>query len=163
MTYVGNDAANRLEGGAGNDSFLTGRGGDTIIGGAGLDTVSYADSNGTVQVNLTLGRGFNNYADSDTYDSIENVVGSNFNDILIGDAGVNRLDGGGGDDMLIGALGADVLIGGAGRTPRATRIRSGRCSSICRSARDSTTRPRATPIQYRECPRLALRRLSDRR
>jgi serralysin len=40
--------------------------------------------------------------------------GSNFADVLIGDAGANQLVGSGGDDNLTGGLGADTLIGGAG-------------------------------------------------
>ncbi len=52
--------------------------------------------------------------ETDTLSSVENLIGSNFNDSLTGDAGANRLDGGLGDDLLIGGLGADQLIGGGG-------------------------------------------------
>jgi Ca2+-binding RTX toxin-like protein len=59
---------------------------------------------------------------------VENVIGSPFNDVLVGDdpgpyldkaaffepRGMNVLDGGGGDDFLDGRRGADVLIGGPG-------------------------------------------------
>ncbi|MGX7895754.1 hypothetical protein [Tsuneonella sp. HG222] len=110
-TLQGDDNANRLDGAAGNDILITGKGGDTVIGGSGTDTVSYIDSNGTVVVNLTLGKGYNNYADSDTYSGIENVFGSSYADILIGDEGSNRLTGSFGNDTLIGGLGADVLDG----------------------------------------------------
>ena len=113
-TITGDDGANRLAGGPGDDVIVTGKGGDVIDGGAGTDTVSYIDSNGTVLVNLTLQLGFDNYADSDTYISVENVVGSNFDDILIGDEGTNRLSGGQGNDLLVGARGADILDGGTG-------------------------------------------------
>ena len=42
------------------------------------------------------------------------MIGSSYNDFLIGDTGSNRLSGGGGDDTIIGALGGDILIGGDG-------------------------------------------------
>ncbi len=50
----------------------------------------------------------------DTLVDIENVEGSNFGDMLIGDSGDNRLSGHAGDDMLFGNDGDDTLSGGAG-------------------------------------------------
>jgi Ca2+-binding RTX toxin-like protein len=52
--------------------------------------------------------------ETDTLSSVENLLGSDFNDSLTGDAGANQLDGGLGDDLLIGGQGADHLIGGGG-------------------------------------------------
>lgn len=55
--------------------------------------------------------------------SIENVIGTNFNDVLTGNSGDNRLfglnghdtlNGGSGNDQLSGWSGNDLLIGGAG-------------------------------------------------
>ena len=45
---------------------------------------------------------------------IENLTGSDFDDVLLGDAGANTIDGGAGSDVLSGEGGSDVLIGGAG-------------------------------------------------
>jgi len=54
---------------------------------------------------------------------IENLLGSNFNDVLTGNtlantlsggAGTDTLNGGGGNDILIGGAGKDTMIGGAG-------------------------------------------------
>ncbi len=45
--------------------------------------------------------------------AFENAIGTNFDDVLTGDAGVNRLDGGAGKDELQGGAG-DVLFGGSG-------------------------------------------------
>jgi Ca2+-binding RTX toxin-like protein len=53
-------------------------------------------------------------AQGDTLTGIENLYGSNHNDVLTGNAGANTLSGGAGDDILTGGLGADVLKGGAG-------------------------------------------------
>lgn len=45
--------------------------------------------------------------------SFENAIGSIYDDVLIGDAGVNRLDGGEGKDEIHGGAG-DLLFGGGG-------------------------------------------------
>ncbi|EHM00651.1 type I secretion target GGXGXDXXX repeat-containing domain protein, partial [Acetobacteraceae bacterium AT-5844] len=46
--------------------------------------------------------------------AVRDVVGSDFNDLLVGDSGENLLSGGEGNDRLLGGGGTDVLIGGAG-------------------------------------------------
>ncbi len=51
---------------------------------------------------------------SDTLISIENLIGSGFNDNLTGNTGNNVLDGGAGSDFLNGATGADTMLGGDG-------------------------------------------------
>src|SRR5215813_678393 len=51
-------------------------------------------------------------AAGDTYDGVENVLGSILDDTLIGDDGNNVLMGSFGNDRLIGGAGADVLNGG---------------------------------------------------
>ena len=121
---LGGDAgANRLSGGGGNDR-LSGRGGDDVLeggvgadrllGGAGVDTVSYAGSDGAVTVYLWEGTGKRGHAEGDVIVDVENVLGSGYGDVLGGDAGANRLSGGGGNDRLSGRSGDDVLAGGAG-------------------------------------------------
>ena len=46
---------------------------------------------------------------------LENIIGTKYNDILIGKQGVaNTLSGGDGDDVLTGNLDGDFLDGGAG-------------------------------------------------
>ncbi|WP_445940417.1 type I secretion C-terminal target domain-containing protein [Pseudomonas sp.] len=50
----------------------------------------------------------------DTLDSIENLVGSRFDDVLTGTSGTNSLVGLEGDDILIGNGGNDTLTGGEG-------------------------------------------------
>jgi Ca2+-binding RTX toxin-like protein len=51
----------------------------------------------------------------DTLSGIEGLLGSRYNDILIGNNAANRLSGGAGNDYLNGGTGNDVLTGGAGR------------------------------------------------
>jgi Ca2+-binding RTX toxin-like protein len=45
---------------------------------------------------------------------MENLTGTRFDDLLWGNSGANRLDGGAGDDRISGAGGNDTLLGGAG-------------------------------------------------
>lgn len=114
-TGTGNALANVLTGGAGDD-VLIGRGGaDTLRGGAGRDTASYAAAAAAVTVKLAGGVATaDGDGSQDVLVSIENVVGSAFDDMLAGDAAANRLDGGAGRDTLIGLAGDDVLSGGGG-------------------------------------------------
>ena len=52
--------------------------------------------------------------DTDTLANFENIVGSSFNDTLVGDLNANTISGGSGDDTIDGGLGADILVGGQG-------------------------------------------------
>src|SRR3546814_4359380 len=76
--------------------------------------LSYAGSAAGVTVNLATGTGTGGDAQGDTLSGIENLTGSDNDDVLTGDAGANVLDGGAGNDILTGGGGADTLIGGAG-------------------------------------------------
>lgn len=110
----GNDS---LYGGIGNDLLDGGTGADLLDGGTGTDTSTYASASGGVTVSLTPGlSGFSSTgeASGDTFNSIENIIGSSYNDTLIGDGNVNTLSGGAGNDILEGMGGADTLIGGTG-------------------------------------------------
>ncbi|WP_226500455.1 calcium-binding protein [Pseudomonas sp. MWU16-30322] len=111
FTGYGNDEANTIVSGAGNDVLLGGAGGDRFEGGAGIDTVSYEDSTEGLSVSLGWGPQ-SGIALYDTYIDIENLRGSHFNDVLQGDWGDNILEGGAGDDFIQGGAGADILYGG---------------------------------------------------
>ncbi|GAA0653572.1 lamin tail domain-containing protein [Brevundimonas lenta] len=120
----GDGNGNVLSGGDGDD-MLGGRGGvDVLRGGAGYDVADYRDAAGGVLVKLAAGAAVNDGdGASDVLVSIEDVIGSDFNDTLIGDAGSNILDGGLGRDVLIGLDGNDILIGGDGE---ANQLQGGR-------------------------------------
>ena len=113
-TLIGDSRDNTLEGGAGDDVLRGGLGADTLIGGTGTDTADYSDSLAGVDVDIAANRGAGGSAAGDSFDSIENVTGSDYADRLTGDAGANRLSGGAGDDNLAGGGGADLLQGGEG-------------------------------------------------
>ncbi|AGI68983.1 hemolysin-like calcium-binding domain-containing protein [Octadecabacter antarcticus 307] len=112
-TLTGNDEGNYLIGGAGNDTLIGGAGADALFGGSGIDIASYATSATGLTVRLD-GTGSTGNALGDTFDGIENLIGSGGDDLLVGDAGANVLEGGNGDDTLIGGSGADVMHGQSG-------------------------------------------------
>lgn len=112
--FTGTPQADLIQLLAGNDITRPGRGADTVDGGAGIDMVSYADSIVGVRVDLLSNTGTGGFADGDTYIDIENVFGSNQNDVLLGNGGVNRLSGGANNDTLFGRGGNDTLFGGQG-------------------------------------------------
>ena len=111
---TGDGGANVLDGGAGDDTLAGGGGADTLTGGAGSDTADYSASAGGVSIDLTAGTAAGGDAEGDVLTDIENLTGSDHDDLLVGDANANLLDGRGGNDTLIGLGGADTLIGGAG-------------------------------------------------
>ncbi|MBV6623608.1 MAG: hypothetical protein KI793_11830 [Rivularia sp. (in: Bacteria)] len=51
------------------------------------------------------------FGGNDTLLNIENVVGSDFNDVIFGGNGNNNLNGGAGNDTLVGGAGNDILVG----------------------------------------------------
>ena len=120
---VGDNGANTLAGNAGNDGLWGGHGDDVLEGGAGADrlfggtgtdTVSYRSSGTGVVVNLKEGAAAGGHAQGDTITDVENLTGSVYRDVLVGDDGANRLDGDAGDDELKGGLGNDRLLGNLG-------------------------------------------------
>ncbi len=115
FTGIGNDLDNTIHGGGGDDTLRGLGGNNTLSGGTGSDTADYSTAGNGIFVNLAAGTASNNgFGGSDTLDTIENVLGSSSADVIIGDGGNNRLDGGLGADYLIGGAGADTLAGGSG-------------------------------------------------
>jgi Ca2+-binding RTX toxin-like protein len=103
-----------VSGSAGDDLLFSIGVPSYYFGGSGNDTVSYAESLtgifaslGTTPFSMEIGTG-------DLFDSVENVIGSSFDDVIIGDETVNTLLGGNGRDHLLGGEGSDTLEGGDG-------------------------------------------------
>ena len=111
----GGDGDDVLLGGLGYDSIYGGYGADIIDGGEGSDTVVFSGEylNG-VHVNIMVGIGIGADAEGDTYKSIENILGSEFDDILHGNDDDNIIRGYGGHDYIVPMGGEDILQGGLG-------------------------------------------------
>ena len=126
-TLYGTTSANNLSGGAGND-WLDGRGGaDTLYGGDGNDILVYyagrtkydgGDGNDVLQGVASGKRGVKvSLTDLGTQtSSIEMLVGTDYNDTLVGGLTdmVDTLDGGKGSDLFIGGAADDTFIWGIG-------------------------------------------------
>ncbi|MDP3480562.1 MAG: calcium-binding protein [Desulfoprunum sp.] len=112
---LGSNYNDVLIGNGENNIFTGGNGNDVLNGGAGNDFASYNTAAAGVSVNLSI-TSFQNTVSSgsDKLVSIENLKGSNYNDVLIGDALSNVLLGIGGSDVLFGGAGNDLLVGGTG-------------------------------------------------
>ncbi len=105
-------------GGSGDDVFIAGTGQNDYDGGSGSDTVDFSAFSRAINVNLatgsTSGGTSGNAAGNDTIVGIENIVGTNGNDRLIGSSTANTLSGGNGNDTILDAGGNDDVFGGAG-------------------------------------------------
>ncbi len=101
---------NTIDAGSGDDLVVAGSGTDAIDGGLGSDTVSYAEAEGSVTVDLSDETSNTGEAEGDTYTSVENVIGSNYADVLLGNDEANVLTGGLGDDTLTGGDGDDIFL-----------------------------------------------------
>jgi Ca2+-binding RTX toxin-like protein len=113
-SIIGTSKSDDLGGSAFNDTFEGGAGRDSINGMDGSDTASYTKSTAAVNVNLTTGTQTGGHAEGDYLQQIENVIGSQFSDLLTGNESANRLSGGAGNDTMAGGAGADYLSGGDG-------------------------------------------------
>ncbi len=112
-------------GGSGNDSFsgssndewfMGGAGADFINGGTGIDTASYESSAAAVNINLSASsqQGGDAQGDYISLGTIENIIGSTQDDIIVGDANANTLWGLSGADSILGGAGNDTIRGGVG-------------------------------------------------
>ena len=117
-TLHGDSLSNYIDGADGDDLIDGGEGNDTLIGGnngtAG-DTVSYITAGSAVTVNLDLTTVQNTGGGGgDTLSGFENLIGSEWSDILTGTGGNNLINAGAGDDTIVGVVGADTIDGGGG-------------------------------------------------
>ena len=91
----------------------------TIVDNGGIDTLNYSGFNNSQLINLNpeafsnVGGGIGNV--SIAFNTIiENAMGGNGDDVLIGNSADNVLTGNNGADNMSGNAGTDTLIGGAG-------------------------------------------------
>jgi 2',3'-cyclic-nucleotide 2'-phosphodiesterase (5'-nucleotidase family) len=112
LTGLGGD--DDLRGDGGDDDLRGGPGADLHDGGDGFDVANYETSAQGISVNLFSGAGFGpGDAAGDRFIAVENLRGTPFVDVLVGDAASNRIQGLAGADLLIGSLGPDLLEGGS--------------------------------------------------
>jgi hypothetical protein len=106
-------AMQSLVGGSASDVFkfqASGSLGGTIDGGAGVNLLDYSAYKGGITVDLALHLAslVNNRA-IDSVFNVQNVTGSQGNDMLVGDTNANVFIAGTGRNVLIGGAGADTL------------------------------------------------------
>jgi Tol biopolymer transport system component/Ca2+-binding RTX toxin-like protein len=104
-TLIGDDGDNIIFGSAGDD-IMDGRG--------GVDEVAFDDSRMPVTADLGAGTAEADWWGSDTFVNFENMAGSSWRDVLMGDDGGNLIRGWGRNDIITGLGGDDQLIGGLG-------------------------------------------------
>lgn len=122
-TLFGNYGQDRLDGGTGNDVLNGSIHADRLIGGEGRDRAQYGDALEGLIADLSNASVNTGEAAGDTYESIEDLLGTGFDDDLRGTVGENYIWGGAGndtlrgldgDDTIEGQDGNDILFGGAG-------------------------------------------------
>lgn len=124
MTVVGRLASGtevELDGGPGNDTYVLAmrRSRLTITDPEGDDTLDFRDAGAGVRIDLAASRGGAQAIDRlgnvlALRGVLENITGSAYDDVLLGNASANRLEGAGGADVLLGGAGTDLLLGGPG-------------------------------------------------
>src|SRR5215211_2660837 len=110
-TMTGQDG-DILMGGDGNDTLVAASGRATLNAGPGKDTASFAGS--TTSIEAFLITGFARRVGTDPLEGvalvgIENLTGSDLDDVLTGSNGANKLVGGTGADELLGLGGKDRI------------------------------------------------------
>jgi len=111
---IAGNYADLLVGNSSSNWFDPGKGDDTVDGAEGIDIVSFESATGGVQVDLVAGTATGSETGNDTLTSIEHVVGSKFDDVIMLGNADGELSGHDGDDALTGGAGNDTLIGGSG-------------------------------------------------
>jgi Ca2+-binding RTX toxin-like protein len=112
---AGGPGSELILGGDGDDLLSGGGGADALSGGAGADTATYSAAGGPVLVNLAeAGNDGEAGEGDDVRGDVEKIIGSPFDDTLLGDGNANVLLGEAGNDRLAGAEGDDMLVGGLG-------------------------------------------------
>ncbi|HEX8912136.1 MAG TPA: C2 family cysteine protease, partial [Humisphaera sp.] len=128
---IGGDGNDVIDNGGGFDTVDGGAGDDRLVfstglalqtsadfrGGAGTDSVSFVAAGGPCKVSLDdvqndgLSGG---WPFSNVHTDVEEVFGSNYDDVITGNAAANVLHGMGGNDTITGGGGNDTLGGDAG-------------------------------------------------
>ncbi len=116
QTYMhyGTSGDDDLVGDVGLDVFVASAGSDRYSGGQNQDTVSYQEFSQKIKTDLLFPDKSDAETGDDTLDSIEELIATPYNDLLLGDHDQNWFYGGSGDDDLRGRSARDRLYGGEG-------------------------------------------------
>ncbi|HET7482705.1 MAG TPA: calcium-binding protein [Actinomycetota bacterium] len=110
---LGGPGADELRDADGDSALDGGPGDDVLIGEKACCTMTwFATSAAGVVVDLAAGTATGD--GTDTLDGVVSVMGSPFDDTIVGDELGNRIDGSAGNDSVSGAAGDDILDGGDG-------------------------------------------------
>jgi len=115
--FVGNAGDNVFFGGDGHDYFVASQGYDRYFGDCGYDMVDYSNVGTGLKIAPTGAGTATASSGHDGFDilvSIENIIGTSYKDVIVGDGADNFFRGIGGNDRLSGGAGGDVLNGGCG-------------------------------------------------
>lgn len=108
-------SANDTLTGNGGDNILEGMGGaDSLVGGGGFDFASYRNARTAVTADLSNFANNTGDATGDRYNSIEGLIGSDYNDTLTGDGNDNLIRGGKGFNLIASGAGNDTIVAGEG-------------------------------------------------
>ncbi|MCG3653499.1 cadherin-like domain-containing protein [Aliarcobacter butzleri] len=94
----------------GDDIIYGSAGIDILDGGTGNDTIDYSNSDFGVMVNLLTNSVSGGYATGDTIKSFENIVGTKYDDNLIGNNKDNIFYAGAGNNTINGMGGIDTVV-----------------------------------------------------
>lgn len=134
VLIYGDDTTGVPQDGHGDDLVLFGPALEFADGGGGFDTASFQNARGPVGVRLgdvlfgdpsgdgkpaepigfEFGRASNPGGGDDILVQFEAVIGSRFDDVIVGNNVANRLEGGRGDDNIRGEEGDDTIFGNRG-------------------------------------------------
>ena len=114
LTYATLISIENIIAGNGDDYIVLSSADNTINGGNGIDTASYRDSTVGVTVSLSISGAQDTGDGIDTLISIENLEGSEFDDILIGTRFDDIIGGRDGNDIFDVIAGSNEIYGGAG-------------------------------------------------
>ncbi len=128
---IGGAGRDSLTGGGGDDTLQGGAGADTLYGGEGMDYIDYSNSSAAVSINLATNTASGGDATGDVLQGVDGIIGSAFDDTLIGfdnqglvgdvytnifygGAGNDSMNLGGGNDIAYGGADNDTILAGAG-------------------------------------------------
>ena len=134
-SLTGGDGFDFLEGDAGNDTLrgdegddfvVGGQGDDLLDGGDGRDRADYRNDIAGVTADLRTGIATDGWGTTDTLVSIERLIGSTFDDVLLGDdSELNSFTGEGGNDLIDGRGGFDYVWYGRADGPVTVNLADG--------------------------------------